>query len=558
MRTASFASLCPIYPCFDHEAIISRKHDRVEYYSSMKNKKALHLKRHIQKIFLSLIVVIFFILIFKPVQRNVFNFPLRDEEDNIITGTWVFQGKKLYSDIFFQRQPLPTVLSGTLQQFTKPNTTYLLIKRHREFVLFYSFVWIILLTIRFGPKGLAAGVTLELIKFSLLGNLYLGESLVVYPSLYIVGTIYDLFKTKSVSTLDITTLSPIAFIILFSRETLAPFIALAFLIAFFKIKKDNRKLLIWSLIFSLGVFLLLFAPFVSYTGFFKNTLFVNLFDFIPSEVSYSWQYGLISTFFLPIKMLFKPNEGFYIIAKLFSIIYIISLVYFFKLKKWPHLLLSFFLLATLNFRPAEFGTFSDGRRFLPWFSALVWLSVLNMDVIITNTKKTLTKIFIGLLLLIAFAIFILPYSFREFSLRPDTYTMWYINYSPYFDYGETIRTLSEKNDTMLAIPQEPLIYWQSQLFSSSPYFFTLDYMYQRPRVFKSVKEKLVTNPPDFLYIEGNENFKKSVNDLLDEYITVPKNSKQSYLLIRKNKLFKISQEKWESVERYGFNKPEFN
>ncbi len=491
-------------------------------------------------------------------QRNVFNFPLRDEEDNLITGTWVLQGKKLYSDIFFQRQPMATVLSGAIQQFTKPNTSYLLIKRHREFILFYSFIWVVILTLRFGIKGFSVGIILELIKFSLLGNLYHAEALVVYPSIYIVGVVYDLYKTKKASAFDVGTIPPAAFFILFSRETLAPFIVLIFAITFLKLKKSRIKLLLSSLIISLIFFLFLFAPFVSYIDFFKNTLVVNVLDFLPSEATYSWQYGLISTFFLPFKILFEPNEGFYIIAKLFSLLYIISLLAFIKLKKTVYLLLGFFLLSTLNFRPADFGTFSEGRRFLPWFSVLVWIVILNMQILIINTKKILTKVAISLSLFIFFMVLILPYGIKEFSLHPDTFSMWYINYSPYFDYGETIRLLSEKDNTMLAMPQEPLIYWQSQLFSSSPYFFTLGYMYQRPRVFKSVKEKLETSPPDFLYIEGSEDLKNSIGHILGQYAVVSKNDKPSKLLINKNKLLKISQEKWEKVERYGFNKPEIN
>lgn len=520
--------------------------------------KAYPSKKYLSKIMLLLVIFIFFLLILKPVQRNVFNFPLRDEEDNIITGTWVFQDKKLYGDFYFQRQPVPTIISGALQRFTKPNTIYLLIKRHREFVLFYSFVWITLLTLRFGAKGLTVGIILELIKFALLGNLYVAESLVVYPSIYVIGIIYDFYKTKVASTLDVITLSPVTLLVLFSRETLAPFIMLAFVIAFLKLKKDKRKILILSLIVSLALFLLLLAPFISYEGFFKNTIATNILDFIPAEVTYSWQYGLITTFFLPFKILIYPNQNFYIIEKLFSIIYIISLFVFIKFKKPAYLFLSFFLLSTLNFRPADFGTFSDGRRFLPWFAALLWIAILNFELIIVNAKKTFVKVVIGLSLLTSFIVFILPYGIKELSLRPDTFTMWYINYSTFFDYGETIHVLSEKNDTMLAIPQQPLIYWQSQLFSSSPYFYTLSNMYHRPRLLKVIIEKLEANLPDFFYIEGNDDFKISISNVLDNYIVVPKGKNQSYLLVHKNKLSRISQEKWKSVERYGFNKPETN
>lgn len=514
-------------------------------------------KASLNKIVLITVLCVFFLLILKPVQRNAFNFPLRDEEDNIVTGTWVFHGKKLYSNIFFQRQPLPTILSGAIQEATKPNTIYLLIKRHREFILFYSFFWIILLTLRFGSKGLLVGITLEFTKFTLLGNLYHAESLVVYPIVFVIGLIYELNKNKKTSFWDIYFFPVLLLFILFSRETLIPFVILSFVLVYVRLELKKRKVFIFSVAITFILYMLLFFPFVSFPAFFKTTIPVNFFDFIPSEVHYSWHYVLISIFFLPFKLLLYPNSNFYLIIKLFSILYFISLIYFYKHRQYKNLFISFFLLATLNFRPAEFGTFSDGRRFLPWFAGFVGIITLNHEIIFTSLKNTYKKAFAALLVTSAFLFLIVPYGLHELSIKPDPYTMWYINYSTYFDYGETIKLLSNNDDTLLAVPQQPLIYWQSQLPTSSPYFFTLRYMYERPRIFEQVKDKLRSNPPDFFYIEGSETFKEGIKDILENYVVVPKGNDQSKLLVNKNKLQEISDEKWSEVARLGFSKPNF-
>src|SRR3989344_4430053 len=121
------------------------------------------------KFFYFILIIIFFLTLIKPTESHIFNIALRDEEDNFTTGKWILEGKKIYQDFFLQHQPLPTLMSAIVQKTTNPNSIFLLVKRHREFIFLYSFLFGALLTLRFGYLGLLITIAAELLKTALLG-----------------------------------------------------------------------------------------------------------------------------------------------------------------------------------------------------------------------------------------------------------------------------------------------------------------------------------------------------------------------------------------------------
>ena len=173
-----------------------------------------------------------------------------------------------------------------------------------------------------------------------------------------------------------------------------------------------------------------------------------------------------------------------------------------------------------------------------------------------STARNIYLKFVAIVLFLSLLASFLNYGLKEFNSRPDRFSAWYINYSPSFDFGETIKILSNSTDTMLTVPGKPLIYWQSGLFPSSPYFFTYEYMYKRDEIASDVYLKFKQNKPQFFYIEGFSDARNFFGEFFKEYKPLKQRGRDSNLLIHINKLLQVTDNQWESVEKYGFAKPE--
>src|SRR4030066_1503588 len=145
-----------------------------------------------------------------------------DEEENVVGGKYIVAGQKLYSDIFSQHQPVAYILSAGIQKVTNPTSIFLLIKRHREFMIAWSIIWATFLIWRYGFRVAPAGFAFEVSKIFLLGNLFLAESIVIYPVLYLCGLTLTAEKIKR---LEFLFAGLTAGIIVFTLSPLWPLLA---------------------------------------------------------------------------------------------------------------------------------------------------------------------------------------------------------------------------------------------------------------------------------------------------------------------------------------------
>ncbi|MEA3355665.1 MAG: hypothetical protein U9Q63_04265, partial [Patescibacteria group bacterium] len=144
----------------------------------MISKKAL--------VWLGLIIVLIFS--FRLHNQRALSFHFVDEEDHIATADFINQGMELYKDLSVNHQPLVYLGSSVLQKTTKPSSLYHLIKTHRLAMFVYGAIWSILLVWKFGSIGLIFSLFFEGLKFYGFGNLWLMESMAVYPSVYLFGS----------------------------------------------------------------------------------------------------------------------------------------------------------------------------------------------------------------------------------------------------------------------------------------------------------------------------------------------------------------------------------
>ena len=86
-------------------------------------------------------LLIFFAFLYKVYIPRVAAFGCFDDCFNIVAGHFLTQGKKLYSEIFFNHQPLMAYISYAIQALTSPINIYELILNHRKFVLMFAFLF---------------------------------------------------------------------------------------------------------------------------------------------------------------------------------------------------------------------------------------------------------------------------------------------------------------------------------------------------------------------------------------------------------------------------------
>jgi len=131
-------------------------------------------------------------------------------------------------------------------------------------------------------------------------------------------------------------------------------------------------------------------------------------------------------------------------------------------------LIGFLLLTATNLRPVDFGIFKNGFHLLPFYASFLWITICQSKFL--WQKKQIRIFIVGIILVLALNSLNLIY--KELIKPNLSSSEWQINYSDFWVYGEVLKTIGNKNETLFTSPAAPLIYWQSNLSSNSPYFFT--------------------------------------------------------------------------------------
>lgn len=514
------------------------------------------MKLFLNKKFISgFLLLLFYALLLRPTQNHAFSLSFVDEQDNFAIGDWLLRGKILYKDIFINHQPVPPILSAVIQKSTHPNSIFLLVKRHREMMLLISAISFILLTLRFGYPAFIMSILYELFKYILLGNAFLSESLSVFPVLYLTGILYELAvqKNKSLHKIDLFVIPLSLLGILFNLLPLTPFVAVSFLYILITIPKLQKKRLVITAIAITTAFLLFLSRFIDLGWYLHDNVLINILYFIPQEKAIPLVVTLGRIFLFPLLLFTQPHKDLYLLFQILSGAYILSLAHIIYQKKYLLALTSYLIVIMLNLRPLPLGEIYTGFHFLPLFSAFAFLTILQVKTVqikIHHLVQNIGKILIYILFVLA------AYSFGYRELIPQTNpaSNWYINYSPFFDYGETLRLLSHPTDTLMIVPDAPLIYWQSRLFPSQRYYFVYGFIEYSPPLRKDVVSSLLKNPPTFIYIERDLYGYSMLAPFFKDYVQINHRNVPPRLYVRKAKLPDISNKQWHEVEKLGFSK----
>jgi hypothetical protein len=505
----------------------------------------LAIKLSFFKKFLYLLVFFLFIIIsWRAFQSHIFNIHFVDEDENIIAGYYMTKGEKLYSDIFSHKQPLPAVVSMITQKLTSPNSLYLLIKRHREVIFFYSAAWSGVLIWQFGLPALFFAVIIEIAKPFLLGNLFLGESLAIFPAVYVIGFLWkhrqDFDKPP---TAEKFLFSFSLVLLCLSLFALIPFAFFAFLALVLIIKKWKSYISLVLLSAGLGLFVTVF--FVDYLKYLENTMVAIQTHYLGATTNEGLGKIILYSFFRPLTNLVVSRKGdFGNFIWSLSLVYLLSFTYLVILKKGLRkvLLISFFLLGISSLRYIQpWATFYNGFHGLPWFGLILWTTTFQVGEVLKDTTGVSFRRLknLGLIIVVGFLLFQGRFFVDDYYRVTDRERDWYVNFSRFDGFGRTIKELSKKGDQLMVLPVEQLIYWQSGLEHATRFLYGYEWLFVNPSYRKEIIEELKKSPPAFIYYDRASMGKDAwsiFDDYVANYVRIKREDLETPLFVRKDRL----------------------
>lgn len=458
------------------------------------------------KKYLPFILVVLLLFITIPAYKNqIFSTRFVDEEYNFAIGRYLTKREILYDDIITNHLPVTHILSSLIQRKEKPETTYALINDHRTAIINWSAIWSFILVLYFGTAGLIFIVIYELTRSHLYGNLFLAETVVAYPIVFLIGL--SLFKKFPLGTFEAFLVGAL---LAFSALTLGPlWPGIFFLCLLILIKQLNAlqssKLRVKSTVFGLAGALSVFVlvlPYVNIQGFLEYYIFGNLTGMIPNTSQY-WLNSVPQSIASPLISFIGnyPSDQLILIRAL-SAILIINLTFLILSRRFQLAVSIFILLGLLNIRFIRPGEgHSSGFHLLPWFSGLVTIASFLFVEQFKNKSPYIVK-GLNIAFLIIAIFFSLKYAKLNLFIEKNTERDYEIFFSTHTKIGESIKSIRNPGDTLFVFPDAWLVYWQSDTDHLPKLFGYYAWMAGIPRLRERMQKSFVNNPPKFFYCEG--------------------------------------------------------
>lgn len=509
-------------------------------------------------IFLFLFLLIFFAAITKIYYERVGSFSFGDEWNNFTAAFFMLKGRMLYSHIFYNHQVLPVYISYLIQRLFHPKTMYALVLYHRMFIVLFSFTMDLFLIFRFKKNGILFVLFYESTKFYLFGNLFLAESLIVQPVVYMFGIAWEKIQKIRISRLDLILSAVFCWFIVFTREPYVPLVVILYGTILFEknIHRINK--------YSIGVFILLCALMIiplykSFYDYFFQVIVFNLTITLSRQiVGQGAGIDLAKVFFYPILIFFDGKWNYFrnILIELDSIFLLLLFVFTLFLKRIKETFFVLFILGLAGIRFIPPGVvFYDAFHMLQWWGVFIFGIILLIAELHKNKKFETFHHFLlcSVCLILIYTIFSSGSFIWEKVNKQEEFTR---NYAHYYINAEVIRLLSNPKNTLFADQWDYFIHWHANLDSSyeyAIYSFTTK-GYERYRIAR--ENMFRTNPPDFYYTfcAKNEFFSKLLpKDSFKDYAQLYRDSRPSCLYVRSAILSGINKSQWMEAKKIGFS-----
>lgn len=504
----------------------------------------------------SLLLIFLYVVLYKIYMPRVNAFGCFDDCFNFMGGYFLLKGKHLYSEIFFNHQPLMAYVSAFLQLFLKPQSIYELVLEHRKALLLFSLCFNLLLIIRFRLVGFGFAIFYEFSKFYLFGDRFLAEGFIVYPLVYMVGIVWHKLQKQKIYSFDYILSAIFAWFVVFMRE---PYVPLALLLFTFLLIGGQRKVV--KIISTILLLILSFftMSLFSLPDYFFNVVTVSKNSAYATELASNNTFGigLFSIFFYPFTIFFGGNWNLFRHFEIgLAIVWIVLVGALISQKKYKDSLFLFLILGFANLRMTIPGKiFYEGFHMLSWYAILIFTIFLILNAIYKKKQIIFYCCFSILILLFIYLVFS-PKSYIYDKIDPHVEHL--TNYGNELQVGQVVKILSKPSDTLFVDGFDDLIIWQANRTSNYPYSWYTGLMLGFPIYNDARFTMFKKNLPDFYY--GT-----CPNDLAGTH-TMPKFAKKAYqqlysfgkptcLYVKKSKLRGISQKQWDDTKLFNYELP---
>lgn len=503
------------------------------------HQHAVHHQLIINRILMSFFLVFFFVLFVYPTAMKFSqSYKFVDEDEHMaIAGLMLNHGMRLYTDISSNHQPINYLTSFSVQKATHPANVFMLIRRHRQAVVFFSFIGGLLMVFRFGSKGLLFVVMMEIVKYSLLGNEFLAESLVIYPFAYTLGSQLELAVNQKVIREDFL-LGFLASLITFTLLPLVPATALLLGYRYLVAKAGSWKLgLLGFITLTLAIFI-----WINPQDYFRETVINNVLYAMPRLSQIKTPTNWMKLWAYPFLSLLQPMEWLTLWISLITVGWIgLTIGFLIKAdKKGLGLMLVLFLIwGVVNARVIKPGVaIYGGFHLLPWL-AMGMVVVIFLLVDLLHKKYLWAKVALLFLMCATFGLMVHPKSPVMAEIDPATEN--YVQYTPTQQVSEIITALANDTSQLLVFPDEAIIHWQTNLQPADRQVTHYEWQYFAPEQQEAYQRAITQNLPDFIvYDEDNSSYGKSITALLGQEYTQVFRSPNLY--IRQDYATRMSQE----------------
>lgn len=490
-----------------------------------------------------------------PLYRATVNYAQTDrfvdENDHMIGGYFLLNGKKLYKDISVVHQPLNYYFSSIGQKIFKVNSLFSFINRQRLMILIYSLSWNALFILVFGPALIFFTLIFEISKFLFLGNLLLGETLAVYPLIFLFGIVIKklLLKTK-LKTYELFMFSIATFISTFLLLQLWPTIFLLNLALLLSYRKEIKNILYLLLPFiGLTAILFIFVPFKYYI---QEVFIYNFRYYLPYMDKIKGLNGYIKMFLLPFTSFHKNFNSIEFIVMLFIFIYGYFFYFFWKKKNFLAFIFLIICLILTNNR-GSYIKYND-FHLLPWLGVYLFFPIILLQM---KVKPLISVLTVGIIFFSV--IFINFFAQTPFKVIKNVMTENDINFHDINKYGMAIKSISKPGDRLISIPSDNLIHWVSQtdLATRQIEYYGWQYNIQEDKdrlidVFKNHPVEFVVNG------DSTNSLPPFVKSYIDEkYVQISEQGKPSRLFVLKSILARVNKNQWDTFKYLLFEKPLF-
>lgn len=514
-------------------------------------------KKHFLLFLIPLLLIFpIYVALYKIYIPKVNAFGCFDDCFNIVAGYFITNGKRLYSEIFFNHQPLMAYFSSFIQTAFHPINIYDLVLIHRKSIMAFGLVMNVAIILRFGLPMLGFVFLYEFSKFYVFGDRFLAEGAIVYPLVYMMGLVWQKYINKKIYWYDYALSSFFTWFVIFMRE---PYVIVSFVLFFLifigKPFSTSKKI-------ALSLFVLLVVAFLSImplSEYFFNVITVSS-QIFRSEAGDNNLLGLgiINLFAYPTLIFFGGEWNIFrhFLVGL-DLVFLTSFIFLFYLKETRRALLVVLLILGL----ANVRIVPPGKIFYATFHMIVWYGLFISALILLLNRLFVYKKKIAVLLLVILAISFVYIvgSLKSFIReKADPHYEFITNYGKELQVGEVVRILSKPTDTFFLDGGDDLIYWQAKRLSPYKYSWYTSGMNGFPLYRQARLDMFAVSPPDFYYRFCT---KEIVVDYFlpkayeNDYQNIYSLGKPTCLYVKKSKIADIQEERWQKAKIFLYELP---